>query len=76
MTKTLFAAAAVLLLTTMRIHAHHAFAAEYDVNKHVKVSGAVTGFKWTNSHAWLYVEGGDESGKVNRWSSRWAVPTA
>jgi uncharacterized protein YggE len=48
MSKILCAAAAALLLTTMRTSAHHAFAAEYDENKRITVSGTVTTFKWTN----------------------------
>ena len=48
MRTNLFPAAALLLLLTMRISAHHAFAAEYDENKRVTISGTVTGFKWTN----------------------------
>ena len=47
MSKTLWAAAAVLLLTTMRVSAHHAFAAEYDENKRVTVSGTVTSSRGT-----------------------------
>jgi hypothetical protein len=74
MSKTLCAAAAALLLTTMRISAHHAFAAEYDENKRVTVSGTVTSFKWTNPHAWLYVVGKDESGKVASWSFEMGSP--
>ena len=74
MSKTLCAAAAALLLTTMRISAHHAFAAEYDENKRVTVSGTVIGFKWTNPHAWLYVDGTDESGKVTSWSFEMGSP--
>jgi hypothetical protein len=74
MSKTLFLAAGALLFTAMRSSAHHAFAAEYDVNKHVKVSGTVTDFKWTNPHAWLYVDGKDESGKVNRWGFEMGSP--
>jgi hypothetical protein len=70
--KTLCAAA--LLLTTMRIFAHHAFAAEYDENKLVTFSGAVTRFEWTNPHAWLYVEGKDESGKVTTWNFEMGSP--
>ena len=74
MSKTLRAAAAALLLTSMRISAHHAFAAEYDENKLVTVSGTVTGFKWTNPHAWLYVDEKDESGKVTGWSFEMGSP--
>ena len=74
MSKKLRGAAAALLLTTMRISAHHAFAAEYDENKRVTVSGTVTSFKWTNPHAWLYVDGTDESGKVASWSFEMGSP--
>ena len=74
MSRTLCAAAAALLLATMRISAHHAFAAEYDENRLVTVSGKVTGFKWTNPHAWLYIEGKDESGKITGWSFEMGSP--
>jgi hypothetical protein len=74
MSRILCAAAAALLLATIRISAHHAFAAEYDENKLVIVSGTVTGFKWTNPHAWLYVDGKDESDKVTSWSFEMGSP--
>jgi uncharacterized protein DUF6152 len=74
MKKPLCIAAAALLLTTMPISAHHAFAAEYDENKRVTVSGTVTLFKWTNPHVWLYVDGKDESGKVTSWSFEMGSP--
>jgi hypothetical protein len=73
MSKTL-CVAGVLLLTAMRISAHHAFAAEYNENKLVTVSGTVVGFKWSNPHAWLYVDGKDESGKVTSWSFEMGSP--
>jgi len=74
MTRTLCVAATALLLTAMPISAHHAFAAEYDENKRVTVSGTVTDFKWTNPHAWLYVNGKDESGKLTSWSFEMGSP--
>ena len=67
MSKTLWAAGAALLLTTMRVSAHHAFAAEYDEKNLVTVTGVVTSFKWTNPHAWLYMDGKDASGKAAIW---------
>jgi hypothetical protein len=74
MSKTLYVTVAALFLTARPIPAHHAFAAEYDENKLVTVSGAVTGFKWTNPHAWLYVAGKDETGKVTSWSFEMGSP--
>ena len=65
---------ALLLLTTVRVSAHHAFASEYDENKRVTVSGTVSEFKWTNPHAWLSVDRKDESGKVTRWNFEMGSP--
>ena len=74
MSRILCAAAAALLLTTIRISAHHAFAAEYDENQRVTISGMVTKFDWTNPHAWLYVDGKDESDNVASWSFEMGSP--
>jgi hypothetical protein len=78
MIRALCAAVAALLLTlvltTMPASAHHAFAAEYDGLKLVTVSGTVAAFKWTNPHAWLYVDEKDESGKVTRWHFEMGSP--
>ncbi len=78
MTKAFSAALALLLLTlvltTTPAWAHHAFAAEYDENKLVTVSGTVTDFKWTNPHAWLYVDETDDSGNVTSWRFEMGSP--
>jgi Family of unknown function (DUF6152) len=74
MSRTLCAVAAALLLATIRISAHHAFAAEYDENKRVTVSGIVTKFEWINPHAWLYVDGKDENEKVVSWGFEMGSP--
>jgi len=67
-------AAATLLLTAVPVSAHHAFAAEYDVNRVVTFSGTVTKFEWVNPHAWLYVDGKDASGKTVTWSFEMGAP--
>ena len=74
MKKRVLAAAVALGLMTVRLWAHHAFAAEYDENRHVAVTGVVTGFKWINPHAWLYVKGKDQNGKVTSWSFEMGAP--
>jgi hypothetical protein len=67
-------AASLLLLTAMRISAHHAFAATYDEKKLVTISGIVTKIEWTNPHAWLYVNGKDASGKAGSWKFEMGSP--
>ena len=74
MSRTLLTAVGVLLFATVRISAHHAFAAEYDENKVVTVSGRLTDFKWTNPHAWLYIDGKDESGTAASWGFEMGSP--
>jgi len=54
--------------------AHHAFAAEFDAQKHVKLTGVVTKFEWTNPHGWLYVDVKDENGKTVNWSFELGSP--
>src|SRR5436309_16066570 len=75
--KTGFAvcAAGVLLLSSVVVFAHHAFQAEYDATKPVKVTGVVKKVEWTNPHVWCYVEGKDEvSGKSAVWGFSGAAP--
>jgi hypothetical protein len=47
---------------------HHAFAAEFDINRPVKLTGAVTKMEWTNPHAWLFIDAKDDSGNVQNWA--------
>jgi hypothetical protein len=48
--------------------AHHAFAAEFDINKPVKLTGTVTKIEWTNPHAWVFMDAKDDKGNVQSWA--------
>ncbi|HEY5622569.1 MAG TPA: DUF6152 family protein [Gammaproteobacteria bacterium] len=48
--------------------AHHAFAAEFDRERPVKLTGVVTEMKWSNPHAWLYLDVEEENGNVVNWA--------
>ena len=67
-------AVAGLLVAARPVAAHHAFAAEFDADKPVKLTGAVTKIEWTNPHAWFYVDVTDETGKVTNWSLELGSP--
>jgi len=48
--------------------AHHAFAAEFDVNKPVELHGKVTRMEWINPHSWIHIAVPDaKTGKTIEW---------
>ena len=48
--------------------AHHAFAAEFDRESPVQLTGTVTEMRWANPHAWIYIDVEGEDGTVVNWA--------
>ena len=69
-----FVAGLGLLLSAGSALAHHAFAAEYDATKLVKLTGAVTRVEWSNPHTWFYIDVKDDVGKVTNWGFEMGSP--
>jgi hypothetical protein len=62
----LVAIASILAAATAA--AHHAFAAEFDIKRPVKLTGTVTKIEWTNPHAWVFMDAKDAHGNVQSWA--------
>lgn len=54
--------------------AHHAFAAEFDRNLPITVTGSVTKVEWANPHARFYIDAQDENGNTVNWDFELASP--
>jgi hypothetical protein len=63
-----------LLLNAAPVVAHHAFAAEFDAKKPVKLRGTVTKMEWINPHAWIHVDVKGPDGKVVNWMIEAGTP--
>jgi hypothetical protein len=71
----LLPAAALMLCATTAIDAHHSFAAQYDGNKPVNMTGALTKLEWTNPHVYIYIDVTDpKTRKVTTWAFEMGPP--
>lgn len=63
-----------LLSAPAAVLAHHAFAAEFDREQPVEITGKVSKVEWMNPHARFYVDADDESGAVVTWDFELGSP--
>ena len=47
--------------------AHHAFAAEFDATRPVRLRGTITRMEWINPHSWIHLDVPQEDGTVQSW---------
>ena len=63
-----------LLVSAAPGWAHHAFAAEFDATKPVKLRGVVTKMEWINPHAWIWIDVKNDDGTTTNWGVECGTP--
>jgi uncharacterized protein DUF6152 len=66
--------AAGALCAVQPAQAHHAFAAEYDSDKPVTLTGTLTKMDWVNPHGWIYMETKQPDGTTKKWTIETSGP--
>jgi hypothetical protein len=64
----------LLALAVKPVSAHHAFAAEFDAKKPVKLRGTVTKMEWINPHAWIHIDVKKDDNSVEEWMIEAGTP--
>ena len=75
LTITAAAAFAGVLTYAPPVLAHHSFAAEFDADKPITLTGGVTKIEWTNPHTYFFIDVVDQkTGKVTNWGLEMGSP--
>ena len=63
--------AIAVLVSGVKLYAHHSFAATYHEDKTTKIEGNLVQFQFRNPHSFVQVDAPDDKGVMQRWGVEW-----
>jgi hypothetical protein len=63
-----------ILLAAVPLFAHHAFTAEFDAKKPLKLRGTVAKIELINPHSWIHIDVKNGDGTTTRWMIEGGTP--
>ena len=63
-----------LMLAALPVWAHHAFSAEFDISKPLKMQGTLTKWEMINPHSWFHIDVKGPDGTVVPWLVEGGTP--
>lgn len=63
-----------ILACVQPVAAHHSFAAVFDKEQPIELTGTVTKVEWMNPHVWFYIDVEDARGDTENWGFELGSP--
>lgn len=69
------AAGLLSLLASLAASAHHSFAAAYNMEEPISITGKIVNVRLTNPHSYFFLDVENDKGDIERWSFEAGTPS-
>jgi DNA/RNA endonuclease YhcR with UshA esterase domain len=71
----LLTAGLLAAMTSLSASAHHSFAAAYNMENPIEITGTIVNVRLTNPHSYFFLDVKNDKGNVERWSFEAGTPS-